>query len=88
MIEDTSRHAVLFLDPPYFGDKNLYRYDFDGDDHERLADLLRQTPHDWLMTYEDHPAVWELYEGWATIRPLYQSRRIDTLAIGNRRGAV
>jgi DNA adenine methylase len=87
LIEDTSRHSVLFIDPPYF-DKKLYRYDFNLDDHERLADLLRQTPHDWLLTYEDHPAVWELYEGWATIKPLYKSRWIDTLAISNRLGAI
>jgi DNA adenine methylase len=87
LIEDTSRHAVLFIDPPYF-DKKLYRFDFNLDDHERLADLLGQTPHDWLLTYEHHPAVWELYEGWATIKPLYKSRRIDTLAISNRRGAI
>jgi len=100
LIQDTSRHAALFLDPPYFGEKNLYHYEFNDHDHERLADLLRQTPHDWLMTYEDHPAAWELYEGWATIKPLYESRRehfdpasgvakkVDTLAICNRRCAI
>jgi site-specific DNA-adenine methylase len=33
LIEDTSRQAVLFIDPPYF-DKNLYRYDLNLDDHE------------------------------------------------------
>ena len=95
LILDTSRHACLFLDPPYFGGKNLYRYDFDDNDHERLAQLLKQTPHDWLLTYEDHPAVWELYDGWATIRPLYKARgvhfnpetraaqKVDTLVISN-----
>jgi site-specific DNA-adenine methylase len=100
LITDTSRRAVLFLDPPYFGDKNLYRYDFADDDHERLARLLKETPHDWLLIYEEHEAVWELYEGWATIRPLYKARRVhsnpetrkaekvDTLVISNRRGAT
>ena len=70
------------------------------DDHERLADLLRQTTHDWLLTYQDHPAVWELYEGWATIEPLYKSRlvhfnpetrlaeKVVTLAISNRRDTI
>lgn len=72
LIEDTSRHAVLSLDPPYKG--RVYRYDMDDCDHERLAGLLRQTPHDWLMTYEDHPAVWEPYEGRVTIEPVYKSR--------------
>ena len=87
---------MLFIDPPYF-DKNLYRYDFDDDDHERLARLLKETPHNWLVTHEDHPAVWELYDGWAAITPLYKSRlvhfdpetrvaeNVDTLPISNRR---
>ena len=94
LIEDTSRHAVRFIDPPYF-DKKLYRYGFDG--HERLAHLLKQTPHDWLLTYQDDSEVWELYEGWASIKHLYESRlvhfdpetraaeKVDTLAISNLR---
>jgi hypothetical protein len=32
LIADTSRSAVLFIDSPYFGEKNLYRYDFKDDD--------------------------------------------------------
>lgn len=105
LITDTSRRAVLFLDPPYFDKGSLYRYDMDEDDHYRLARhhqkidttpragsrsnsvlasaaggrrarLLRWTPHDWLLTYEDHPIVRELYDpSWATIRPLYEGRR-------------
>jgi DNA adenine methylase len=86
---------VLFFDPPYFDKPQLYRCGFD--DHERLAHLLKQTPHDWLLTYQDDPEVWELYEGWASIKPLYKSRlvhfnpetrvaeKVDTLAISNRR---
>jgi len=68
---------VLFIDPPYF-DKNLYRYDFDDDDHERLARLLKETPPTRITRQSG-----SLYEGWATIRPLYKSRGIDTLAISN-----
>jgi hypothetical protein len=75
LITDTSRRAVLFLDPPYFDKGSLYRYDMDEDDHHRLARLLKQTPHSWLLTYEDHPMVRELYGEWANIRPLYEGRR-------------
>jgi DNA adenine methylase len=96
LITDTSRRAVLFLDPPYFGKGSLYRYDMDEDDHHRLARLLKQTPHSWVMTYEDHPMVRELYGEWANVRPLYEGRRCYvnpmvrkagkkmTLAISNR----
>jgi DNA adenine methylase len=95
LITDTSRRAVLFLDPPYFGDKKLYRCDFGENDHKRLADLLKRTPHGWLLTYEDHPSVWELYDGWSTIKLRYKARgvhfdpetgameEVDTLVISN-----
>jgi DNA adenine methylase len=101
LITDTSRRATLFLDPPYFGKGSLYRYDMDEDDHYRLARLLRSTSHNWLLTYEDHPMVRELYDPcWASIRPLYEGRRCYanpmarkvekkmTLAITNRRGTT
>jgi hypothetical protein len=47
--------------------------------------------------YDDHPAVWERYEGWASMKPLYESRlvhfdretrvaeKVNTLAISNLR---
>jgi site-specific DNA-adenine methylase len=75
LIIDTSRRAVLFLDPPYFDKGSLYRYEMDGDDHYRLASLLKRTPHFWVLIYEDHPMVWELYGQWANVRPLYEGRR-------------
>jgi site-specific DNA-adenine methylase len=75
LIIDTSRRAVLFLDPPYFDKGSLYRYNMDGDDHYRLARLLKQTPHSWVLIDEDHTMVWELYGEWANVRPLYEGRR-------------
>jgi DNA adenine methylase len=75
LITDTSRRAVLFLDPPYFDKGSLYRRDIHEDDHYRLARLLKQTLHSWVLTYEDHPMVRELYGDWANVRPLYEGRR-------------
>jgi DNA adenine methylase len=70
LIEDTNRRAVIFLDPPYFNSGGNYRYDFRHADHRRLAALLRQTPHPWVLTYHDCPEVRRLY-AWATIRGIY-----------------
>jgi DNA adenine methylase len=70
LIEDISRGAVLFLDPPYFNSGSNYRYDFGPADHRRLAALLRQTPHPWVLTYHDCPQVRRLY-AWATIGGVY-----------------
>jgi site-specific DNA-adenine methylase len=75
LITDTSRRAVLFLDPPYFEKGSLYRYNMDEDDHCRLARLLKQTPHSWVLVYEDHPTVRQLYGDWANVRPIYEGRR-------------
>jgi DNA adenine methylase len=66
LIEDTSRRAVMFLDPPYFASGSNYRYNCKPTDHFRLAALLRKRPHPWVLTYGDCPEVRRLYV-WATI---------------------
>jgi DNA adenine methylase len=75
LILDTSKLACLFLDPPYW-DCPWFDYDFSHADHRRLARLLKQTDHAWLLTYRDHPAVRQLYE-WAHLRIIER----DTLVI-------
>jgi DNA adenine methylase len=58
---------VVYLDPPYVGvGEQLYRYGF-GDGHGRLAGVLRGCHASWLLSYDDHPAVRELY-AWADVR--------------------
>ena len=75
LINDQNKRACLFLDPPYW-DLKWYDYDFSHADHRRLARLLKQTDHAWLLTYRDHPAVRQLYE-WAHLRIIER----DTLVI-------
>jgi DNA adenine methylase len=70
LIEDTSRRAVIFVDPPYFGSGSNYRYNIKPAAHLRLAALLRKTPHPWVLTYHDCPEVRRLYV-WATIAAFY-----------------
>lgn len=67
LIEDRSCPAILYLDPPYVvqGDK-LYQCGFGEADHIRLAELLRKTPHPWVLSYDDCPLVRDLYS-WAQI---------------------
>ncbi len=67
MIQDESRQAFLYLDPPYFIKGNdLYQHGFTEKDHIRLADVLRKTKHTWLLSYDDCPEIRELYH-WAQI---------------------
>lgn len=61
--------VFIFLDPPYYTAKKLYGkngslHEFD---HERLATLLRESKHRFLITYDDCEEIRELYE-WANIK--------------------
>jgi DNA adenine methylase len=67
LITDASRECVLYLDPPYFVQgPNLYLHSFTASDHERLATLLRNTKHAWVLSYDDCPKIRKMY-AWATI---------------------
>lgn len=57
----------LFLDPPYVGQgRHLYMNSYGPEHHIRLAAWLRQHPGlPWVLTYDDHPLIHELYS-WAT----------------------
>ncbi len=67
LIEDDSCPAVIYLDPPYY-DKgsNLYQDGFEEEDHKRLADCLKKTDHQWILSYDDCPEI-RRYYNWANI---------------------
>jgi DNA adenine methylase len=67
LITDTNCDCVLYLDPPYFGKgKECYQHSFTLNDHERLAGLLRQTNHAWVLSYDDSTEIRQMYS-WAAI---------------------
>lgn len=67
LIQDKSVQSLLYLDPPYYIKGNdLYQKGFSLDDHQRLADLLRNTPHKWLLSYDDCEEIRNIYS-WAKI---------------------
>ncbi|MFL0579572.1 DNA adenine methylase [Dietzia sp. 179-F 9C3 NHS] len=58
-IED---EVFLFVDPPYLGVGNrLYAQGMQPQCHERLATALQACPAPWVLTYDAHPGVLELY---------------------------
>lgn len=60
--------AIFYLDPPYYRrGPELYQFAFGHDDHIRLAGLLRAESRPWLISYDRHPVIEELYGGWASI---------------------
>jgi hypothetical protein len=69
IIADETERAALFCDPPYvIAGPGLYQHSFTEADHRRLRNLLRHTEHRWLLSYDDHPLVWDLYANFASIQ--------------------
>lgn len=58
------RAALIYADPPYYEKGSfLYLNSFDDSQHTRLATLLNRHPQsNWVLTYDDHVRVRELYK--------------------------
>lgn len=68
LIKDTQHDALIYLDPPYY-DKgvDLYQHSFTIKDHERLALELKETDHEWVLSYDECDEIRQLYDGWANV---------------------
>lgn len=84
------RGRAIYVDPPYFkstrgtGDGSRYLYDFDAQEHVRLAEELRRFRRARVVvSYYDDPRIAELYPAW-TQRVI---ERPKNLALQNQRGA-
>ena len=57
------------IDPPYFGrGQELYTNFYRPDDHRDLARIIRKLKCAWMLTYDDVPAIQQLYIGLPTYR--------------------
>jgi DNA adenine methylase len=57
-------HSFVYIDPPYVTNGHkLYRYFFDESEHERLADAVDELRTPWLISYDNHQLVRDLYIG-------------------------
>jgi len=64
--------VFLFLDPPYYRAMPSRLYGIRGElhtgfDHRRFAATMRHCSHRWLITYDDSPAIRDLF-GFAHIQ--------------------
>jgi DNA adenine methylase len=73
-----SHNPFVYLDPPYYlKGTELYEHGFSIEDHGRLCDRLKTAEYDWLLSYDDHPEIREMYS-WAQIDDLNVNYTIRT----------
>ncbi|GIV05530.1 MAG: DNA methyltransferase [Fimbriimonadales bacterium] len=73
VLREAGDEVFIFLDPPYYSATNSRLYGKRGElhlnfDHHRLARVLNQVAHRWLLTYDDSPFIRELYADYAQVR--------------------
>lgn len=57
-----SHGAVLYLDPPYYvKGKQLYKNSYTHEDHKNIARIIRTLRGNWIVSYDDVPAIRDLY---------------------------
>lgn len=70
LIPNWDRAETLFYcDPPYYmlldlGGRDYYQCSFTREDHARLRDTLSGIKGKFILSYDDHPDVRKLYEGF------------------------
>lgn len=70
LIDNAPDKCCVYLDPPYVEKgKQLYKYNLEHDGHLRLRECLAQCGAWWVLSYDDHHSVRELY-GDCDIKPL------------------
>lgn len=79
----------VYIDPPYYSQgKKLYRYFYEDQHHVNLANFISGQGYPWLISYDDHARIKELY-AQNKIQPIYldynvkASRRATELLISN-----
>jgi DNA adenine methylase len=59
-----SNKIFVNFDPPYVSKgSGLYVNSFADDDHKRLASIIKGCSKKWIVTYDVHPLITELYAG-------------------------
>ena len=67
MIDNAPTHAFIYADPPYYEKGGqLYKFNMSEDDHRRLASSLQACRAPWVLSYDDHSVIRELYP-WADV---------------------
>jgi DNA adenine methylase len=81
--------SFVYIDPPYYVQgRRLYRHHYKDADHVTLAAFIKSQGYPWLISYDDHPRIRELYAS-EQMQPIYldykvkSSRTAQELVISN-----
>lgn len=66
VVEESGNNVFIFLDPPYYSATKSALYGKNGNlhksfNHERFAEVMKNSHHKWLITYDDSPYIRELF---------------------------
>jgi len=85
----STEFCFTYIDPPYYSQgRKLYRYFYEEQHHIDLADFIGKQGYPWLISYDDHVRIKELY-AQNRIQPIYldynvkSSKRATELLISN-----
>lgn len=71
-----SEMSFFYCDPPYYSTESYYNnVGFTSADHERLRDSLKKISGKFLLSYNDCPAIRELYQGYE----MYSYERLNNI---------
>lgn len=87
--EISTGFSFVYIDPPYYVQgRKLYRHHYCDEDHVNLAKFITSQGYPWLVSYDDHPRIRELYAA-NQMQPIYldykvkSSRTAQELVISN-----
>jgi len=59
--------TLIYFDPPYYQKGSLlYMNYFTHNDHVKLSKRIRESPHAWILSYDDRQEIRNLYKGIGT----------------------
>ncbi len=76
--------AAFYCDPPYYGAEKYYGVPFSDDDHQRLRDTLGNIKGKFILSYNSHDYIKELYKDYH----IEEISRSNNLAAKYEKGAT
>jgi DNA adenine methylase len=74
----SSGFSFVYVDPPYYAQgRKLYRYHYADADHAALAAYMKAQGYPWLVSYDDHPRIRDLYAN-AQMQPIYLDYKVKS----------